>query len=143
MAKNANPFETSFAKFFENFGTPQFDVEAIAALQQSNFEALSQVSQAAVDSFQAIAGRQAEMVRTGVEEAGKSVQKLVATKPDARFDETSKVATSAYEAAVANFSELTDLTVAQQTEAAAKINAIIAQNLSGFNAPKASTNGKA
>lgn len=72
----ANPFfEADFSKLmdatklFGEFKLPGFNFEALATAQRKNIEAITAVNQAAFESLQAIARRQAELVRQGLEES--------------------------------------------------------------------------
>ena len=131
-AKNGNPFDVDFTKFFENFSAPQFDLDVFAALQKSNIAALGEVGKVASGGFQSIAQRQAEMARDAIEESGKAAQKLATAKPDDRLDASAKLAKTAFDMAFANFQELTDLAVKSQAATLEKLNAIYVKNVDGL-----------
>src|SRR5256885_16924131 len=63
-----NPFDFDVTKIFADFRFRPFDVEAVWAAQRRNIEALSQANQLAVEGVQALARRQFEMTRQGIEE---------------------------------------------------------------------------
>src|SRR3546814_7135371 len=59
------------------FKLPNVDVDAVVAAQKKNIEALTSANQLAVEGMQAIAKRQAEILRQTVEELQKNVQSLM------------------------------------------------------------------
>src|SRR6266446_10956308 len=63
-----NFFDFDVTKMFADFRYRPFDVEAVWAAQRRNIEALSQANQLAVEGVQALARRQFEMTRQGLEE---------------------------------------------------------------------------
>ncbi len=139
--KNGNPFDVDFAKFFENFtapkfDVPQFDVKAIAALQQSNIDAIGEVNQVASAGLKAIAARQTEMVQGAVEESTKAAGKLAAVKADDRFDASAKLAKTAFDTAVSNFQELAELAVKSQAQLAETLTSVYTKNVDGLQAAK-------
>lgn len=103
----ANPFfEADFSKLmdttklFGEFKVPGFNFEALAAAQRKNIEAITAVNQAAFESIQTIARRQAELVRQGFEESS-SLLNAVMSSPTPedkviRQAEASKAAVDKY-----------------------------------------------
>lgn len=134
--KNGNPFDVDFTKFFENFAAPKFDVNAIAALQQSNINAFGEVNQVASAGLKAIAERQTEMVQGVVEESTKAAGKLATAKPDDRLDASNKLAKTAFDTAVSNFQELADMAIKSQTHLVETLTAAYAKNVDGLQASK-------
>ena len=105
-------------------------------MQQSNIETLNEVGKMATDGFQAIAKRQAEMVRDAFEGSTKVAQEVAAEKPADRFDASAKYAKTAFDTAVSNFQELTDLTIQSQTQAFEKFNAAYLKTVDGLQTVK-------
>lgn len=76
MSKPASnsPFEIDFSKFAEmskmagNFKLPFFDTEAFMGTCRRNMEAMASVNQAAIETAQIIARRQADLMRQSFEE---------------------------------------------------------------------------
>jgi phasin family protein len=134
--KNGNPFENGFTKLFETVPAPQFDVDAFAALQQSNIDALGEVNKVAADGLQEIAKRQAEMVHNVFAESSKATNKLVSAKPDDRLDTSATLAKTAFDSAVANFQELADLAIKSQTEIVSKLSAAYTKNVDEMQVTK-------
>ena len=71
-----NPFlEADFSKLMDvskmwgEFKVPCYDMEAIMSVYRRNIEAVASVNQAAFETIQALARRQAEVVRQSFEEA--------------------------------------------------------------------------
>ena len=61
-------FDYDVTKIFADFRFPPVNVEAVWAAQRRNIEALSQANQLAVEGVQALARRQFEITRQGLEE---------------------------------------------------------------------------
>ena len=61
-------FDYDVTKIFADFRFPPVNVEAVWAAQRRNIEALSQANQLAVEGVQAVARRQFEITRQGIEE---------------------------------------------------------------------------
>lgn len=71
----ANPaFNADFSKVMDTskmmnaFKMPNFDMNALMEMQRKNIEALTVVNQAAFENLRSFAGRQAELMRQGIEE---------------------------------------------------------------------------
>ena len=72
MADYKNPFaDMDVQKMMGEFKLPNVDVDAVVAAQKKNIEALTSANQLAVEGMQAIARRQAEIMRQTVEELQK------------------------------------------------------------------------
>src|SRR3546814_11077957 len=78
MAGFKNPFlEMDVQKLMGEFKLPNVDVDAVVAAQKKNIEALTSANQLAVEGMQAIATRQAQILRQTVEEMQKNVKSLM------------------------------------------------------------------
>ena len=75
-----------------------------------------------------MAKRQAEILRDNVEESGKVAQKLAGTKPEERLGVQTKLAQTAFDKAVADYRELTDLAVQSQSATIDKISSLVGNN---------------
>lgn len=86
------------------------DLQALAATQHKNLEALAQAGQLAIDGVRAVAERQAEIVQRSIEHASTMFRELA--QPDAPEDRFAKhvaLAKSAFETSIANARELAEL----------------------------------
>jgi phasin family protein len=73
-------------KMWSEFKLPTVDIDALVAAQQKNFEALTAANKQAVEGFQAVAKRQAEMVRDIFESGVKASEQLASVKsPEERL----------------------------------------------------------
>ena len=106
----ANPFfEIDFSKFSDfskmaaEFKAP-FNLEPIFAAQRRNIEAFTAVNQAAYESMQSLARRQAEMVRQTVEDATSLVSTLVSSpaSPEEKMMRQAEASKAAVEKCIAN-----------------------------------------
>jgi phasin family protein len=157
MATNQSPFNdfdvTKFfnpSKLFSEFkftgfnGFNGFDFEAVLAGQRRNIEAFTAANQAALDGFQTLAKRQAEMVRQSVDEANKAVKEMLAAgSPEEKAARQAELTKAAYERAVSNTRELTELVARSQSQAIELINKRVAEGLDEVKGLIAKTNGKA
>lgn len=118
MAKHENTFRNldwrnldwDMSKMWSEFKMPTVDIDAIVAAQQKNFEALTAANKLVVEGFQAIAKRQAELVREAFEHSVKATEQLAASKtPEERFLKHADLSKEAIETSLANARELTVL----------------------------------
>ncbi|MDR3425736.1 MAG: phasin family protein [Alphaproteobacteria bacterium] len=97
------------SKFTSDFRMPQFDAEAAFSLQRKNIEAFTAMNQAAYESIQALAHRQADTFRQIIEEASQTVQAIIASPtPEGKAikqAEVSKAAMDKYLASLRDASE--------------------------------------
>lgn len=115
----------NFGKFGEglNMRFPMMDAEAIMQAQRRNIEVLTQANQICYEGVQAVAQRQAEIMRKSFEDCSRVVQEMA--KPgdvEDRLSRQADAAKDAYEASVANMRELAELSVKSNSEAAELLN---------------------
>ena len=115
----------NFGKFGEglNMRFPMMDAEAIMQSQRRNIEVLTQANQICYEGVQAVAQRQAEIMRKSFEDCSRVVQEMA--KPgdvEDRLSRQADAAKDAYEASVANMRELAELSVKSNSEAAELLN---------------------
>ncbi len=143
MMKSANPFaEMDLTKVMAEFKVPSFDVEALIQAQRKNFEAFVAANQLAVEGIQAVAKRQADIVRETIEELTKASRDLgsATQAPDARMAKQVDLAKASYEKALANLRELSEMMLKSNNDAFGVINKRIAEALDEV---KHTVNGKA
>ena len=131
MAEFKNPFmEIDVQKMMGEFRIPNVDVEAVVAAQKKNIEALTSANQLAVEGMQAVAKRQAEILRQTAEELQKNMQSLMENgAPDAKVAKSTELTKAAFEKAIANMKELSEMVSKSNAEAFDVINKRVAESL--------------
>ena len=112
MAKQTrNPFlDWDVSKFTEPFAVPGVDAKVLIESQRKNIETLTAANRAAYEGAQAIARRQAEILREAASEAVKATRELSgAATPQDTFVKHTQLMKQGYESAVANWRELTEM----------------------------------
>ncbi len=129
--KTSNPFlEFDPSKFLGDFKLPGVDVEAILSSQRKNIEALTAANQLAAEGFQAVLRRQAEILRSSVEEASGYVNDvLTAGTPEAKAAKQAELVKAAFEKSLANARELAELIAKSNTEAADVLSKRVSESL--------------
>jgi phasin family protein len=117
------------AKLFVNGKAPVFDVSALVEVQKKNLEAWTAANKLAFEGAQALAQRQAEMVRKAFQDLSGVTGSFVAEgTPEEKFAKQAEFAKGSYEQAVANFGELSELAQKSSAQALAIINKRIVEN---------------
>jgi phasin family protein len=111
------------------------DADKVLAAQQRNIDAFASASQIVVDGAKALAQRQSQMVQRSVDQWMAASQGAFTMKPGefVPADQISK-AKSAYESAVANSKEITDIAMKAQSEAAAVLTKCFMANIDDMKA---------
>jgi phasin family protein len=122
-----------FAKVADQFKLPGVDAQALVEYQKRNLEAFASANKIALEGFQAVIRRQAEIVRKGVEDASKALSDLNAAEtPQDKLVKQVELAQEAYEAAVANLKELTEMASKSNGEAANLISTRVTESFGEF-----------
>lgn len=137
MAQSNNPFlGTDFfqmmdpAKLLEQYRFPGFDPQQAMAAQQKNMEAIAAANRIVFEGAQAVARRQAEILRQTMEEASTVMRELSDSgAPEDRMTRQAEIAKRAFEEAVTNMRELAELSAKAQTEAIDQINKRVTESL--------------
>ncbi len=118
-----NKWVNDFSKFFVNGKAPSLDLDSLFAAQRKNVEALTAANQVAFEGVKAVAQRQAEIVRTVIEDITKATKELtsVAT-PEEKFLKQTEIAKTGFEAAISNLRDLSETLQKANIEAASLIN---------------------
>lgn len=117
MSSNFN----DFSRLFRMPG--MIDMEAFAAAQRRNLEALSAANRAALEGAQAVARRHMEMLQASIGEMSEAMRKVnEAGAGEARAERQAELMRSAYEHAVANMQELSELIQKSSGEALGLLN---------------------
>ena len=124
-----NPFtDFDFTKIVGEFKLPQVNVESMVEATRKNFAAFTTANSAAVDSIKAIGQRQGDMVRAAMEDFSKhGSEVLAAATVEEKAAKQIDFAKKAYEAAIANTKELTELYSKGQSEAFAALSNRVAE----------------
>lgn len=150
MIKSANPFASmdftkmmdftkgmdfakglDFTKAMGDFKFPGVNVESLVQAQRKNFEAIAAANQLALEGYQAVAKRQADIVRESIEEFTKVGQELTATgtAPDVRLAKQAELAKAGFEKGLSNARELGEILMKSNTEAFGVISKRVAEAL--------------
>ena len=125
--------DMNFGNFGEGIAFPMIDAEKIMQAQRRNIEVLTQANQICYEGVQAVAQRQAEIVRKSFEDCSRVMQEMA--KPgdmEDRLARQADVAKDAYEASIANMRELTEMSVKSNSEAADLLNKRVAEAFEEF-----------
>lgn len=136
-----NPFD--FTKIFQQYDPNEvakkiqnafkIDFEAIKSAQDKNMELLIKTNQAIADSSQELLKRQAEMLQQAVTEATEAARTLANSKsPQEVAAQQAELLQAAYEKALANSTEISEMAQKTQEEISDKFNQRIAESLAEF-----------
>ena len=106
-----------FAKAFEDFRLPGFDLDSVTATHRKNIETLAQIGQIAAEGMHAVARCQAEIMHHAFAEASGLLRKW--TQPDAPEQlvvTQIEAAKQSFEKSVADVRELAELTAKTGTD---------------------------
>jgi phasin family protein len=118
-----------FAKVADQFQLPGLDAQALVVFQKRNLEAFASANKVALEGAQAVIRRQAEIVQKSVEDASKALSELnTADTPQDKLVKQVELAKEAYEAAVANLQELTEIASKSNGEAASLLSARVSES---------------
>ncbi|BBK44898.1 phasin [Allostella vacuolata] len=131
MASNPNPFlDFDVTRLMGEFRVPGLDTEALMAAQRRNIEALTKANQLAAEGMQAVARRQAEILRQTMEEASRMMGTLAqAGGPEKQAVKQAEIAKTAFETAIANMKEIADLVSRANQDTFAVINKRVAESM--------------
>ena len=117
QVKTGNPFLDGnfgefmdFGKLTEQFKMPGVDSKALIESQRKNVEAVTTANKLALEGFQAVAQRQAEIMRRVMEETTKVVSEMVKPgQPAEKFATQTALVKEAYESSLNSARELAEL----------------------------------
>jgi phasin family protein len=123
-------FNVDMQKLLGDFKFPGIDYESMLSSQRRNIEALTQANQLAVEGLQAVAKRQAEILRQTMEETNRAMQALFSSaSPEERMAKQTDIVKSAFERAIANMKELAELVTKSNAEAFQVVNQRVTESL--------------
>ncbi|MBY0406385.1 MAG: TIGR01841 family phasin [Rickettsiales bacterium] len=119
-------YNNAFADMFKN----TLDFNQLFSTQRRNIEALSAANQVVVESAQAMARRQAEVVRTSVEDALKASKDLMTSgTPETNMSKQADFARSFFETTLSNLREITEMATKSSFEAFDVLNKRAAETM--------------
>jgi len=136
-----NPFD--FTKFFQQYDPNEvakkiqdafkIDFDAIKSAQDKNMELLIRTNQSIADSSQELLKRQAEMLQQAMTEATEAARSLADSKsPQEVASQQAELLQAAYEKALANSTEISEMAQKTQEEISNKFNQRIAESMEEF-----------
>ena len=131
MSKPGSPiWDIDVSKMLGDMKLPMVDMDAIMASQRKNIEALTNANKLAFEGIQAVARRQADVMRQMIEEISGMVSEMMsASSPEERVSKQADLAKAAYEKVLGNMKELAEMLAKSNTEAAEVITSRISESL--------------
>lgn len=116
--------DMDFTKFFADMKLPALpDMETFMSASRKNLETLTAANRVALEGAQAVARRHMEIVQSSMAELTEAMQALAGTDaPQAKAAKQAELLKQAYQHAVANMKELSDLIQQSNAEALSLIN---------------------
>ena len=126
-----NPFkDLDVTKMMSDMKFPVVGFETVVETQRKNIEALTAANQTAFEGVQALFQRQAELVRTSVEEMTKATTDLwSAASPEEKAAKQADLVKKSYEGAIANLREAIDMLAKSNGQAADMINKRVGESI--------------
>ena len=136
MIKNFAPFaEMDFTKYFSELKVPGFNPEQLAESYRKNLEAFATASQYAVEGAQAVAKRQAEILRDSFEEYSKLVRGLSApASAEEAAAKQAEFAKQSFETSLARVRELSEIITKSSNASIEVLNRRVAEMLEEIKA---------
>jgi phasin family protein len=123
-----NPFE-NLTKMLEQFKVPGVDMASIVDARRKDIDALMEANKAVYEGMQALAGKQADMLKQavqGIQEAAQGAAEGVGAGDPAK---TAELARKACEKALADMTALAEIARHSQADAMASITQRASQNM--------------
>jgi phasin family protein len=118
----------------QGFQMPGVDAGPLVEAQRKNLEAISHANRIAFEGAQAIAKRQSEIVRDAMQEASQAMSQVGSTESaEQRLAKQTEMAKDAFETAVKNVRELSEITRKSNNEALEIINKRVAESFDEMN----------
>lgn len=137
------PPEMDMMRMLSDFRLPVMpDVEALAAAQRRNFEALSAANKVALEGAQAVARRHMEILQSSMAEMTQAMQGLSGeADPQAKAARQAEMVKATYGRAVSNMQEIADLIQKSNAEALALLNRRFAEAMDEVKSLMAKSSG--
>ena len=136
MAKQAMPmWDMDLSKMFAEMKLPTVDMDSVMAAQRKNIEALTSANKLAFEGMQAVARRQADVMRQMMEEMSGMISDMMTTgSPEEKVARQAEMAKKTFERILANMKELAEMLSKSNSEAANVINGRISESLEELKA---------
>ena len=132
---NQPMWDMDMSKMFADLKLPKVDMDAVMATQRKNIEALTSANKLAFEGMQAIARRQADVMRQMMEEMSGMISDMMAAgSPEEKVARQAELAKQTFEKILSNMKELADMLSKSNSEAATVINARISESLDELKA---------
>ena len=132
FAVNFDPTKMTeeFTKAFSSFKVPGVDMNAMLEAHQKNLDALTNANKTAFAGFQAIATRQAELMKQALESSSAAAEDMMksGTPQEATVKQVDLVKTT-IEKALADMTEIAEMLAKSTNEANAAINKRVLESL--------------
>jgi phasin family protein len=121
-------------KMFGNFQAPGVDMQALMSSQRKNMEALTQANKLALEGMQAVFKRQAEIIKQSIEESASAGRDMASgsTSPQDKVAKQTEITKVAFEKALSNARELSEIVAKANGEAVDLLNKRFAAMLDEF-----------
>ncbi len=136
MASKTPPmWDMDITKMMADFKVPGVDMDAVLQSQRRNIEALTAANQLAVEGMQAVSRRQMEILQQTMQEASSMMQDLMASgTPEEGVAKQAELVKTAFEKALTNMKEMSEMIAKSNYEAADVISKRISANLDEIKA---------
>lgn len=128
-------WDMDMSKMFADMKLPKVDMDSIMATQRKNIEALTSANKLAFEGMQAVARRQADVMRQMMEEMSGMISDMMsAGTPEEKMARQADMAKQTFEKILSNMKELAEMLSKSNSEAATVINARISESLDELKA---------
>ena len=110
------------SKMFGNFSAPGVDMQSVMTSQRKNIEALTQANKLALEGMQAVFKRQAEILKQSIEESAAAGRDMASGSPQDKMAKQTEIAKAAFEKALSNARELSEIVAKANGEAVDLLN---------------------
>lgn len=122
-------------KIFGDFKTPAFDFNSLFEVQRRNIEALTAANQVVAEGAQAIARRQAEVLRSNVDELLNASKTIVSgQKPEINVEKQANLSKALFEKSLSNAREVSEMISKSSFEAFDLLNKRAAESFDELGA---------
>lgn len=128
-------FDTDANKLMSEMRIPGLNIESIIASQRKNVEVLAEANQLALRGMQSVMTRQSEIMQQTMEEANILLGDLLkVSSPQEKVAQQTLLVKIAFERALTNMRELSEMLATSNTEAADVISKRVSENLDELRA---------
>ena len=138
QSKTQPMWDMDITKMMADFKVPGVDMDAVLQSQRRNIEALTAANQLAVEGMQAVSRRQMEILQQTMQETSSMMQGLMAAgTPEEGVAKQAELVKTAFEKALTNMKEMSEMIAKSNYEAADVISKRISANLDEIKAAAA------